>query len=161
MSKFAQTFDKFQIKYKYDEKKDALVECGKVDMQELADSNKDCALSEILKKFSDDEVANFMRNQSMLFSDDDLVDSRDMLDAVDELNDISNHLLDIKVKYGLPGDDLNDIVKAINSRKTDIENKINAFGGKLNESKKIEPQSEQEKLSSSSQGSQEKSKQEA
>ena len=83
MSSRGQVYDKFQTKYKYDEKLDTLVECGKVDMQELADSSKDCALNVILNKFSNDEISQYMSQQASLFTDDEIVDSADMIDALD------------------------------------------------------------------------------
>lgn len=144
-----QYFDKFEPKYIYDEKNDCLKVVGKVDWQELADSNKDCALSAILSKFSEEEISSYLREHSYLFVDDDgVVASGEMVDPIDELNELSNHLYDINVKYGLGCNSLDDIVKAISNRQEELKQKIIALNEKgkeneENESKEVKQESEQ------------------
>lgn len=149
MSSKGQVYSNMEPEYRYDEKTDSLVVCGQKDMQALADSNKDCALNVILSKFSNDEINQYMSEQSALFSDDlDCIDSEGLYDRVDALNDLSAHLYEIKDKYGLGSDSLDDLVAEIESKKAELNRKIKAFKSEVkDESKEVVQEGKQEELS--------------
>lgn len=139
-----QTFDKYYQKYRLNQATGMLEDAGKVDIQELVNSNLDSCLSRVIERYLpgndiDDQVGEYDA----------------MRDDLDYLFEAGNIAEDLKERYGLDDSlSISEVYDQVsvraNALKKDIDAKIQAHSGEnieksevLDNEKKTEQEGEQ------------------
>lgn len=139
-----QTFDKYYQKYRLNQATGMLEDAGKVDIQELVNSNLDSCLSRVIERYLpgndiDDQVGEYDA----------------MRDDLDYLFEAGNVAEDLKERYGLDASlSISEVYDQVsvraNALKKDIDAKIQAHSGEnivksevLDNEKKTEQEGEQ------------------
>lgn len=133
-----QTFSEFEPDYTYDSKNRCLQVTGERNIQEIIQSNADCALSCILDKFLPEDIVSATTSNVVFDDDDEVVDVNyfDLATNAEILDDFRS----LKERFNISPDmtyaEIKDIINQAVEKEKGVEE-----NGKIQE-KKLEKESE-------------------